>query len=149
MASHFPYDLRIGYIGEGLMTCRLAQYLPVQYEDGKSNAADLITRDGIKIEVKTDLLIPIYGNHYVEYRHNNRDSGISVTESEWWAIVTPTASLIVLTSDLKELAKGCEKSPQVRDGKTTHGLKVPMSKLLELEPVLRMEGHRVIFPERA
>ena len=130
------------------MTCRLAQYLPVQYEDGKSNAADLITRDGIKIEVKTDLLIPIYGNHYVEYRHNNRDSGISVTESEWWAIVTPTASLIVLTSDLKELAKGCEKSPQVRDGKTTHGLKVPMSKLLELEPVLRMEGHRVIFPER-
>lgn len=92
---HFDHDLERGKVGEDLLGTFLG---------------DLAT--GAKFEVKTDYKAWDTGNFYIECQQFNwsdesdlRDSGIRVTEAEWWVFAGPNGNgfIAVRTSDLRDI----------------------------------------------
>lgn len=99
---HFDHDLERGKVGENLLGTFLG---------------DLA--NGAKFEVKTDYLAHKTGNFYIEIQQFNwsdesdlRDSGIRVTESDWWVFAGPNGNgfISIRVSDLKELVAEIESA---------------------------------------
>jgi len=84
--NKFFKDLNFGQIYEN----ELAKYLQPFYKsirriDGKFKPYDLICDDKIKYECKCDRLSFKTGNIAIEFKCNNQNSGISSTESDYYA----------------------------------------------------------------
>lgn len=97
---HFDHDLERGKVGENLLGTFLG---------------DLA--NGAKFEVKTDYLAHKTGNFYIEIQQFNwsdesdlRDSGIRVTEADWWVFAGPNGNgfVSIRVSDLKEMVAEIE-----------------------------------------
>jgi len=90
----FDLDLRAGALGEHLVG--------TFWED--------LQRAGT-VEVKVDRGAWKTGNHYVEVHQWDgqrwKESGLSITKAEWWAVVSPSGKgfMVVKVELLKELVK--------------------------------------------
>jgi hypothetical protein len=87
-----------------------------------------------KVEVKTDNLVGRTGNLAVEFMCNDKPSGISASESPWWAFVFDgrfEKKVVVLVSKdrLCELLPGC-RIVRGGDGGRAEMYLVPKEKLL-------------------
>jgi hypothetical protein len=94
-----------------------------------------------KVEVKVDRGMWSTGNHYVEFEQECRDgvyrpSGISTTESPWWAIVSPDEMgfMVIRTDMLRALCKGRPTGEQpIRENtNATRGYLVRISAIVNL-----------------
>lgn len=112
--STFKYDLKFGQAGE-------------------SWAAQILSGDEFKIEVKTDRMAHKTGNVFIEITYKGRPSGISTTEADYWlyrihendtAIIVPVARLRTIVDEhVKE--KGYKFG-----GEHVKGALIPINKLL-------------------
>ena len=80
----FKYDLKLGQVGE--------KYLSKILTDKK-------------IEVKTDFKASKTGNIFIEYRSRGKPSGISTSESDFYAFILSNELIILIEKD--ELKKRC------------------------------------------
>jgi hypothetical protein len=113
--SDFKYDLELGIVGE--------KYL-----------ADALQNR--KIEVKTDFKASETGNVYIEYKSRGKPSGVSTSESEWYAFVLSNDNIILVkTKKLKALVKArFKKYRGVKggDSNTSWGVLLPITELLKI-----------------
>jgi len=124
---HFDIDFTRGMVGENLANTVLAKL------------------QGNKIEVKTDYRIPETGNIYVEtWQYHKEDesdirqSGINVTESEYWCIASPTGRgfIIVETEMLREIIR--ETRPrEVRQARINSKTNASKGRLIRVSEILR------------
>jgi len=129
---HFDIDFTRGLVGENLANTVLAKL------------------QGNKIEVKTDYRIPETGNIYVEtWQYHKEDesdirqSGINVTESEYWCIASPTGRgfLMVETEMLREIIRET-KPKEVRQARINPKTNASKGRLIRVSEILRRLGLR-------
>lgn len=96
------------------------EYDAVEHMSGYFKEYDLVIKKegkGTKIEVKSDRQASRTGNLAIEYECNNKPSGITSTEADFWIyfIVHPDRDecYIIPTEKLREIVKTC---PKVRGG---------------------------------
>jgi hypothetical protein len=111
--SDFKYDLKIGQIGEKHL--------------GK------ILNDS-KIEVKTDYIAGHTGNIFIEYASRGKDSGISITQANWYAFIISNYKIILIeTKELKNLCRkwlGTSRDIKGGDNNTSQGILLKLNELL-------------------
>lgn len=99
----------------------------------ESVLADILSRSGQYIEVKSDAKCQQTGNIYLEYESRGKPSGLAVTEAQWWAIeYRPMRWLIIRTLELKEIAREYYKNGGIKGGDydTSRGVLVPLERIL-------------------
>jgi len=89
------------------------EYKTVIFPEGYFKPYDFITDGDTKYEVKCDRLGYKTGNLAIEYECNNKPSGISTTEADYWIyfIISPdkTDCYKIPVSDLLNLINDCRK----------------------------------------
>mgnify|MGYP003679761546 CR=1 FL=1 len=108
--SDFKFDLHRGQIGENYL-------------------ANILKGE---IEVKTDFLALKTGNIYIEYESRGKKSGISTTQSEWYAFVL--SNIIVILIKTKELKNICKTKGEIKlggDNNTSKGVVLPIKELYD------------------
>ena len=119
MLSKFQKDLTQGKKYEKIALNYL-EYDTVQHKEGNFKEYDFIISKTIdnnliehKIEVKSDRQASSTGNLAIEYECNNKPSGISSSEADFWIyfIVFPDRDECykIPTNELKEIIKPCKK----------------------------------------
>ena len=78
----FASDLRFGKVYENDCAIRVGN--DVKIIQGKFKPYDMIDKDGVKYEVKSDRMTVKTGNICIEYMCNGEKSGITTTESDWY-----------------------------------------------------------------
>ncbi len=110
--NDFRYDLEIGKVGEKL----LGEIL-----------------EGKKVEVKNDLQALDTGNVFVEYESRGKASGISVSESDWYAFVLSGSNIrIIKTEALKVICRKYLRTKRATvggDSSTSQDILLPISDL--------------------
>jgi len=110
--SDFKYDLKLGQVGE--------KYL-----------ADILQNK--KIEVKTDFKSLKTGNVFVEYESRGKPSGISTTQSEWYAFIVSNDIIKLITvSELKKKCRthiGTSRDVLGGDNNTSKGILLKVSEI--------------------
>lgn len=133
---------------------------------GANNKFDLDLKDGMiaekqllnllgtcKIEVKNDFFIDKTGNIAVEYECWGKPSGISVTESDWYAIFLANTDsevcVMIKTNALKELSRTFYTKGALKEGGDQNMSKfilIPWIEIIKLnnygEESKRWEKHR-------
>lgn len=110
--SDFKYDLQLGNLGEQ----KLAEIL----------------QDKL-IEVKTDLIAHQTGNVYIEYESRGKKSGISTTQSEYYAFIIKGSIIIKRTEHLKQICRKYLNTDRDRlggDNNTSKGILLPIQELI-------------------
>lgn len=111
--SNFKYDLKLGKIGE--------KYLATILQDRM-------------IEVKTDYKANKTGNVFVEYHSRDKPSGISTSQSEFYAFVLSNDLIILITlSKLKAICRPYLNTPRDVEGgdnDTSKGILLPITELI-------------------
>lgn len=101
----------------------------------ESDLANILMDRGGKVEVKRDFKARETGNVFVELLHRGKPSGLSTTESEWWAVwVDEFHVFIVATAILKRKVHDHAKENGFRpvyggDDNLSQGVLLPVSKL--------------------
>jgi len=112
--SDFKYDLDLGLLGEKL-------------------TIDILTNK--KIEVKTDYKALQTGNVFVEYFSRGKESGISVSKSDWYCFIISNDNIIFIkTEKLKDLCRkylNTTKDVLGGDNNTSAGILLPLKELLQ------------------
>lgn len=90
------------------------------------------------LEVKSDEKSRETGRLFIEYRQKGRDSGISVTEADWWAFETyPSVYIILPTARLREAARRAYRDASRRkrggDFDNYEGVLVPIEWIVPTE----------------
>lgn len=110
--SDFKYDLKLGQLGEKHLS--------------------RILKDK-KIEVKTDFQAEKTGNIFVEYSSRNKPSGISISESDWYAFIISNEKIkLIATKKLKEICRkylNTKRDIKGGDNNTSSGVLVPLEKI--------------------
>lgn len=128
---HFDIDFARGKVGEDLVNTVLGKL------------------QGKKIEVKTDYRIPETGNVYIEtWQYHAEDqsdikqSGINITEAEYWCIASPTGKgfLMIETEALKEVIRdtNAREVRQSRINPNTNASKGRLVKMVDIMKKLEM-----------
>jgi len=95
----------------------------------------------LSVEVKSDFIVDQSGNVAIEYRHENRPSGIAVSRSLYWWIFfsgkwyQDEVSVVILTERLKSLARYYYQQERIMKGgqrQTTEFVLLPKLELLEI-----------------
>ena len=111
--SDFKYDLKVGQVGE--------KYL-----------ANIL--ENKTIEVKTDYISGRTKNIFIEYSSRGKDSGISITKSDWYAFIISNYNIIVIKTDkLKDLCRkrlGTSRDVKGGDNNTSKGILLPLNELI-------------------
>tara|TARA_R110000744_G_scaffold361091_1_gene468758 strand:- start:3803 stop:4153 length:351 start_codon:yes stop_codon:yes gene_type:complete len=111
--SDFKYDLDLGLLGEKLVL-------------------DLLTNK--KIEVKTDYKAKDTGNVFIEYSSRGKDSGITISHSDFYCFVTSNENIIFI--EIKKLKKLCRKYLNTNrdikggDNNTSQGILLPLNEII-------------------
>jgi len=112
--NDFKYDLKLGQIGE--------KYL-----------AEILTDK--KIEVKTDFKASKTGNVFIEYKSRGKPSGISTSESEFYAFILSNELIILIKKEeLKNRCRiylGTSRDVKGGDSNTSMGVLLPVKELLK------------------
>jgi hypothetical protein len=111
--SNYKHDLELGQKGENYL-------------------AKILLLKGDKIEVKTDYKAKKTGNLFVEYKTENRLSGLSTTKAHFWAFLISNEQIIIIeTSKLKTLCKqkGLTRIPG-GDNDKSMGILLPLNNIL-------------------
>ena len=111
--NDFKYDLKVGQVGE-------------KYLGNILNSK--------KIEVKTDLQAHRTGNIFIEYFSRNKPSGISTTESDFYAFILSNEKIIIIkTIELKNICRkyiNTKRNINGGDSNTSKGILLPIKELL-------------------
>jgi len=95
-----------------------------------------------RVEHKSDDKGNRTGNAFIEVRQKGRDSGISTTTAEWWAVGLEDRWVVIRTSTLKEITKavyreriaaGLPGTVAGGDFNKFDGVLVPLSRLLDTD----------------
>ena len=115
--SDFKYDLVTGKKGEGIIGTIL---------------------EGDKVEVKSEIDKWIKsGNHFCEYQSRGKDSGISTTESKYWAVnfykkTNFCFAVFIETEKLRKMIKNNKyRSVPGGDNNTSWGWLIPIKELVD------------------
>tara|TARA_R110002012_G_scaffold57812_2_gene149252 strand:- start:646 stop:996 length:351 start_codon:yes stop_codon:yes gene_type:complete len=112
--SDFKFDLEIGQMGEKTLASIL---------------------EGKKIEVKTDIKTKTTGNVFVEYMSRGKPSGLSNTQSQWYAFIVEDRIVILPTEKLKLIARkyfNSKRDVLGGDNNTSKGILIPFKELTEV-----------------
>jgi len=111
--NDFKFDLKVGQVGE--------KYL-----------GNILNNK--KIEVKTDLQAHRTGNIFIEYFSRNKPSGISTTESDFYAFILSNEKIIIIkTIELKNICRkyiNTKRNINGGDSNTSKGILLPIKELL-------------------
>ena len=111
--SDFKYDLDLGQLGEKLVY-------------------DILTNK--KVEVKTDYQASATGNVFIEYSSRGKDSGITISKSDFYCFVTSNENITFI--ETKKLKKICRKYLNTNrdvkggDNNTSLGILLPLNEIL-------------------
>ena len=112
--NDFRYDLKLGQIGE--------KYL-----------AEILTNK--KIEVKTDFKAMKTGNVFIEYRSRGKPSGISTSESDFYAFILSNELIILIEKEkLKSLCRvylNSNRDVKGGDSNTSKGILLPVKEIIK------------------
>ena len=112
-SGDFRFDLMVGKLGE--------DYLSAILEDKK-------------VEVKTDFLAHKTGNVFVEYKSRGQKSGISISQSDFYAFIISNENILLIeTVKLKKLCRGylgTERDVKGGDHNTSFGILLPLTDLI-------------------
>ena len=114
MANYnFTEDIKVGELGEQVVVDDLKHFGINYIHDNKDYKYDiLMEKDGKEMtyEVKTDVFCTKYfntdtGNMFIEFHSRGKDSGITVTEAEWFVMYYKYLKEIwyIKTENLKQL----------------------------------------------
>ena len=112
--NDFKYDLKIGQLGE-------------------KHLSNILHNK--KIEVKTDFKAMETGNVFVEYKSRGKLSGISTSESDYYAFIISNEQMVLIEKE--KLKNICRKYLNtLRDTKggdmnTSRGILLPITELLK------------------
>ena len=112
----------------------------IDFKDGLIAEKQLMHLIGAcKIEVKNDFFVDRTGNIAIEYECRGKPSGISVTESDWYAIFLGNTNaevcVFIKVSALKELAKTFYVKNGAKNGGDDNAAKfilVPWAEIIRL-----------------
>lgn len=111
--NDFKYDLQVGQVKE--------KELGVIFQDAK-------------IEVKYDLQALTTGNVFVEYESRNKPSGISISQSEFYAFILSNETILLIeTKSLKKLCRkyfGTNRDIKGGDNNTSKGIILPLKDII-------------------
>lgn len=111
--SDFRYDLKLGQLGEKHLSNILSNKL---------------------VEVKTDYKAHKTKNIYIEYQSRNRPSGISISESQFYAFVLSNETILLIeTKKLKNLCRkyiGSDRDIKGGDNNTSKGIILPIKDII-------------------
>lgn len=111
--NDFKYDLQVGKVGEEQLASLLLDKT---------------------IEVKTDLQAVHTGNVFVEYSSRGKPSGISTTESDWYAFILSIRNIVLIrTSFLKIRCRpyyNTKRDVVGGDNNTSKGILLPITELI-------------------
>ena len=109
--SDFKYDLQFGIEGESMF-------------------AEIVKNK--KVEVKRDRKAHITGNIFIEYECRNKPSGISITESDFYAYFVNEVCILIEVHKLKDICRQYLKTKYDiygGDNNTSKGILLPIIKL--------------------
>lgn len=111
--SDFRYDLKLGQLGEKHLSDILSNKL---------------------VEVKTDYQAHKTKNIYIEYESRNKESGISISQSQFYAFILSNETIILIeTKRLKELCRkyiGTDRDIKGGDNNTSKGIILPIKDII-------------------
>lgn len=112
---NFQRDLKIGNEYEKRF-CHTV--LGIEYNNlGYNKGYDILHNDGTKYEVKADFGSIKSGNFFIEFECSGKPSGITTTESDYYAIYSgKTECYVIPTSIIKAVVKQREYSRIVNGG---------------------------------
>ena len=116
--NDFRYDLKVGQIGEELLSSILTNK---------------------KIEVKRDSWIYKSGNIAIEYESRGKPSGIAKSQAEYWAIIfsggyEDEIIIIIKENRLKKICREYYKKGSVKsmgDNNTSKAILIPIKEILQ------------------
>lgn len=120
--KNFINDLSFGKKYENILASYLQPfYTNINKIDGKFKEYDMICDDKIKYEVKSDRLSIKTGNLAIEYMCNNKESGITSTQSDYYGYFIIKNSdeydlYIIPTEYIKNKIKNKEYKRTVKGG---------------------------------
>lgn len=82
------------------------------------NKYDFITTDNIKYEVKTDVLSKKTNNFFIEFSGYGKNSGITVTEANFYIITDTEKYYLININVLKNICNECEEIRQIKTSST-------------------------------
>jgi len=113
--SDFKYDLEVGNVKEK----ELANIL-----------------ENKKIEIKYDLKSNITGNVFIEYESRGKPSGLSTTQSDYYAFILGNGIIIIIDTDrLKNISRGMigtSRDILGGDSNTSKGILLKINELINL-----------------
>jgi len=111
--SDFRYDLKLGQLGEKHLSNILSNKL---------------------VEVKTDYKAEKTKNIYIEYESRNKPSGISISQSEFYAFILSNETILLIeTKSLKKLCRkyfGTNRDIKGGDNNTSKGIILPLKDII-------------------
>ena len=130
----FESDLERGHKIEDLILGLIRIKYPSAHRiEGKFSDFDIfVPEQDIRVEVKYDPRSNDTGNYFIEKTDGGKDSGISVTTSDWWVHVDREYVVWILTDTLKFLIwdLGVSETSFPIDGKVKTGYLIKRDALL-------------------
>lgn len=82
------------------------------------NKFDFITTDNIKYEVKTDIMSKKTNNFFIEYSGYGKNSGIKVSEANFYIITDSENYYLIDINILKNICNECAEIRQIKTSST-------------------------------
>lgn len=91
---------------------------------GKNSYYDIITKDGIKYEIKSDRMAHKTGNLCIEFECSNKPSGISITQSDYYGyFIVNDNGYVLYTIPTEKIKEEIQKKTYKRTLKGGNGFK--------------------------
>ena len=102
--DYFTKQLRDGQIYEKIAAEKICIKNSVTVKTFCRNYKyDFITIDNVKYEVKHDKVSALTGNFFIEFMSDDKPSGISISEAEYYIIISGNNYYLIKTSNIREL----------------------------------------------
>ena len=108
----------------------------IQGKVGEKLIGDILEGDKVEVKSEIDKWVKS-GNHFCEYQSRGKDSGISTTESKYWAVnfykkTNFCFAVFVETEKLREMIKNNKyRSVPGGDNNTSWGWLIPIKELVD------------------
>jgi len=108
----------------------------IQGKVGEKLIGDILEGDKVEVKSEIDKWIKS-GNHFCEYQSRGKDSGISITESKYWAVnfykkTNFCFAVFIETEKLRKMIKNNKyRSVPGGDNNTSWGWLIPIKELVD------------------